>query len=98
MPPPKRAKEDILAVMLIVLSIFPGKSIYFFMDKVNTSHTQFKRYFELLQWRKLIAREADGVWVVTDKGKQYLKAYEQMMQILGKDAETENLRQRLTEA
>ena len=80
-----RGREDIIASMLLLLSKSPVTSTYFMMYKVNIGYLQFRHYFELLQSRKLISRIDNKGWSITERGREYLAAYEQLMQVMEGD-------------
>lgn len=82
MPRRDRTKEDIIAAMLRLLSEYPVVSTYYIMYRANLGYYQFKQYFELLRSKELITRTANGGWFVTDKGREYLHTYKELMRII----------------
>lgn len=82
MPRRDRSKEDIIAAMLQLLSQSPVESTYYIMYRAILGYIQFKQYFELLRSKDLITRTANGAWFVTDKGREYIHTYRELMRII----------------
>lgn len=67
-----RSREEIIASMLECVSApIPQTSI---MYRANLSYTQLRSYLRFLLERNLITTR-DGMWVATERGREYLAAY-----------------------
>jgi predicted transcriptional regulator len=87
MPVTNRSREEIIAAILQVASGPPTRST-FIIYKAGIGYFQFKQYARIAQSRELITRTADGRWFITDKGKEYLKAYKGLMKVLDEEKES----------
>jgi predicted transcriptional regulator len=67
-----RTRGDIIAQMLTLLEKPQLKTAV--MYDCRLSHAQLKRYFRILV-EKGLAREEEGKWIISEKGKVYLSAY-----------------------
>ena len=56
------------------------------MYRANLSYSQLVKYLELLQDRDLIQIQR-GQWVATDKGREFLDAYNVILRFVGPDKE-----------
>jgi predicted transcriptional regulator len=74
-----RSREQIIADML-KLVMEPSKQT-FIMFRANLSYTQLRLYLDYLSKRQLVIRR-DGMWIATDKGREYLAAYAAMTRLL----------------
>ena len=79
----KRSKEEILASMLEI-SLTPVKKTAI-MYGATLSFTQLQLYMQLLERTGMIGKvEENGVfyWVTTGKGRDFLRAYQTVRQII----------------
>ena len=84
---PNRSREDIVASILeIVLS--PEKQTII-MYKANLSFSQLKSYMRLVQKTGLAERIGeDRLWMITDKGREYLQIYGELKRLMEPSAAT----------
>jgi predicted transcriptional regulator len=94
---PNRAREEIIAAMLKAVAASPSKSTHI-MYKVSMSYFQLTQYLRLAQSRKLMAKAGDGNWHITEKGREYLESYNQLMHILGEVQQEKGEQRSATEA
>ena len=87
MRPPSRSKEDIVAEILNLASS-PVKQTHI-MYRVGLSYTQLKIYLPMMQAKEMIVKTEDEMWLATVRGREYLRVYLQMNQIIGKEADEE---------
>lgn len=80
----KRSKEDIVAKILET-SLAPANQTAI-MYSANLSFSQLRYYVRLLDERHLIEKK-EGKWSTTQRGRQYLKAYEELQTIITDSAE-----------
>lgn len=74
-----RSREQIIADMLRLV-MEPSKQT-FIMFRANLSYTQLRLYLDYLSKRQLVVRR-DGMWIATDRGREYLTAYAAMTRLL----------------
>lgn len=74
-----RSREQIIADMLRLV-MEPSKQT-FIMFRANLSYTQLRLYLDYLSKKQLILRK-DGLWLATEKGREYLAAYTAMTRLL----------------
>jgi predicted transcriptional regulator len=74
-----RSREQIIADMLRLV-MEPSKQT-FIMFRANLSYTQLRLYLDYLSKKQLIFRK-DGLWIATEKGREYLAAYTAMTRLL----------------
>src|SRR6476469_2219080 len=87
MPVSIRSKEDIVGEVLQVISN-PVRSTHI-MYKANLSYNQLKYYLQLVQEKGLAERVDGGLWFVTEKGREYLDAYRQLLFVMGENMKSE---------
>ncbi|MEW5840932.1 winged helix-turn-helix domain-containing protein [Nitrososphaera sp.] len=75
----KRSQQEIIVDILEVVTApcRPTPIMY----RANLSYSQLRFYLSFLLGRELITNR-DGMWVATEKGREYLSAYGQMRKIL----------------
>lgn len=77
-----RTRSDIIIDVLQSLAMEPMLKTYV-MYGSRLSHSQLKYYRDILSEKGLIM-EIDNKWAITDKGREYLKAWDQVKEILEK--------------
>lgn len=75
-----RTRSDIIIDVLQSLEMGPMLRTYV-MYGSRLSHAQLKYYEEILSEKGLI-NKIENKWSITEKGREYLKAWEQVKEIL----------------
>lgn len=80
---PNRTRNEIIAEMLeSIVSPSPKTAM---MYGARLSYAQLKHYHDYLTERGLVT-QVDGLWVATEKGRSFLRAYAQAEEILKESA------------
>lgn len=87
---PNRSREEIVASVLEALLSPSNKTTA--MYKARLSYTQLCYYFGVLLDRELIAKRKDGMWIITEKGREYIAAYTRIKEIIESDSTIQVLR------
>lgn len=75
-----RTRSEIIINVLHSLEMGPTLRTYV-MYGSRLSHAQLKYYEEILSEKGLISK-VENKWSITDKGREYLRAWEQVNEIL----------------
>lgn len=75
-----RTRTDIIMDVLQSLEMGPLLRTYV-MYGSRLSHAQLMHYEEILSEKGLISK-VDNKWSITEKGREYLKAWEQVKEVL----------------
>jgi len=79
-----RSRTEIVATILE--TVRSGTTKTKIMYKAYLSYTQMKEYLQFLQERKLMEFESGTqIYRITDKGLQFLKAYEEISGLVSRD-------------
>ena len=77
-----RSRQEIICDILSIVEL-GGVTKTKVMYRASLSYAQLKSYESYLQSNKLIEiSKADDIWILTDKGKQYLEACKLVEQIV----------------
>lgn len=79
-----RGREDIIADILEIASSPIRQTLI--MYRANLSYSQLRYYLDLLQSKQMLARQEDNnysYWLVTAKGREYLRVYAELQRIMG---------------
>lgn len=74
-----RSRQDIVASILALLH--EPRRFTRIMYGANMSYSQVRMYMELLDSAGLI-RQEDDLWIITDKGRMYLKLHRESAKLL----------------
>ena len=74
-----RSRQQIIAEMLGTALEPTTKTTI--MYKAGLSYTQLQAYLSQLSDRQMIENR-DGLWIITERGRAYLKGYQEMTQII----------------
>ena len=75
-----RSREEIIAHILANAQEPTLKTVIMYNAKL--SYEQLKMYAELLLQKGLIQKTKDGLWVVTDNGRRFLRHYQTIAEII----------------
>ena len=75
-----RSREQILANMIEVAFSPVNKTAI--MYRASLSYTQLRLYMRVIQDNKFLVATDSGQWVATEKGRQFVQAYNALRQIL----------------
>lgn len=75
-----RSREEIIAKILSNVQEPTLKTMI--MYKANLSFDQLKMYTEYLQQKQLIHKMENGLWVITDNGRTFLRHYQTLAEII----------------
>ena len=88
-----RGREDIIADILEIASSPIRQTVI--MYRANLSYSQLRYYLDLLQSKQMLARQYDDngyfQWLVTAKGREYLRTYAELQRTMGEQKEPNQL-------
>lgn len=76
-----RSNIELVAVLLEAFLSPSNKTRAMYDAKV--SYLQLSNYLDMLQEKKLVTNTENGLWVVTDEGREYVYAYRAIKKIIG---------------
>lgn len=84
-----RSREDIVAAILEIASSKVRQTMI--MYRANLSYSQLRYYLDLLRSREMLERQGDALWLTMPRGRDYLRVYAELQQVIGKQEILENI-------
>ena len=83
-----RGREDIIADILEIASSPIRQTVI--MYRANLSYSQLRFYLDLLESKQMLAGQEENnyfYWLVTAKGREYLRVYAELQRTMGEQKE-----------